>query len=133
MAEIHIPNFWEAIEKRFSIDPNGIKEIKEILSILNYKTIQSIKKFSKPSEIKLIELEFIGRQKEFGEKYPHLMNFTFGSGTTAILQDIAIKIKNNFADATQDINFDRIYEKVLTDGKKVSIFGASIMIIIWGT
>lgn len=123
MAEIHIAEFWELIEKRLSINSNGIKEIKEILSLLNYTTIQSITKFTKPKEIRLIELEFISRQKEFGAKYPHLASFTFGSGTATILQDIATKVKNSFVNVSTssdiDIDIERISEKVLNDGKKV--------------
>lgn len=69
MAEIQIPEFWKTIETKLSIDPNGIKAIKEILSLLNYTTIQSIAKFTKAKEIQLIELEFLSRKKEFSEKY----------------------------------------------------------------
>lgn len=121
MSEIRIPDFWETIENHLSIDSNGIKEIKEILSLLNYTTIQSITKFVNPKEIKLIELEFIRRQKEFSEKYSHLSEFTFGSGTSSILRDIAIKVKKKFVNGHEnsDIDIDEISKKILADGKKV--------------
>lgn len=119
MAEIQVPEFWKLIETKLSLDPNGIKAIKDILSLLNYTTIQSISKFTKQKEIQLIELEFLSRKKEFGEKYPHLANFSFGSGTTSILKDIATKVKNNFVNVSSDANFDEISDKILTDGKKV--------------
>lgn len=120
--DIQIPKFWEVIEKSLVIDPSGIKEIKEILTLLKYTTIQSIMKFTKPKEVKLIELEFLNRKRDFEEKYAHLKDFTFGSGIYSILIDIATKIKKNFVqDNLENIDQDSILEKVLQDGKQVTI------------
>lgn len=120
MAEINIPEFWKLIEKNLSIEPEGIKSIKDVLSLLNYTTIQSITKFSKTKEIKLIELEFMNRKNELGEKHPHLKEFTFGSGVVSILQDIAIQVKKKFLNGVRDdIDCEEISQKVLSDGQKV--------------
>lgn len=118
--DIQIPRFWDTIEKLLHIDPTGIQEIKEILTLLNYTTIQSIVKFNKPTEIKLIELEFLNRKREFGEKYEHLKDFTFGSGVHSILVDIASKVKKHFVgNESENVDVAKISEKVLNDGKQV--------------
>lgn len=120
--DIQVPKFWDTIEKLLHIDPRGIQEIKEILTLLNYTTIQSIVKFVKPKEIKLIELEFLNRKQEFGEKYGHLKEFTFGSGVHSILVDIASKVKKHFVqDDSENVDLARISEKVLNDGKQVAL------------
>lgn len=120
MTEIKIPEFWKSIEKKLSIDSDGIKLIKDVLSLLNYTTIQSITKFTKPKEIKLIELEFMNRKKEFIEQHPHLKDFTFGSGTVTILHDIATQIKKKFSNGERDdIDYEEISQRVLSDGQKV--------------
>lgn len=120
MAEMNIPEFWKSIETHLSIQPEGIQFIKEILSLLNYTTIQSLTKFTNPKEIKLVELEFMSRRKEFGEKFPHLSEFSFGSGTVSILQDIAGQVKKKFVHIGCDnIDCESILKKVLSDGQKV--------------
>lgn len=121
MANIVIPQFWQTIENSLLIQPEGIRDIKLILTLLNYTTIQSIAKFTKLKEIKLIELEFLSRREEFSQVFPHLASFSFGSGASHILQDIASKTKKMFVIERNDIDFDQILQKVLADGKKVFI------------
>lgn len=119
------PEFWPIIERALFIDPNGIKEIKLLLTSLNYTTIQSVTKFASPKEIKLIELEFLNRKTQLVKDYPALENFTFGSGVSHILQDIALKVKRKFVNERTDADIERILVKVLSDGEKVFFFFVS--------
>lgn len=119
---IEIPQFWKIIENSLMIDPVGIKEIKEILTYFKYTTIQSVTKFKNQKEIRLIELEFLNRQEELVKNLPHLANFSFGSGISHILQDIALKVKKFVNERTTDADITQISEKVLADGKKVFFF-----------
>lgn len=115
---IVFPEFWKTIEKSFTLDPVGIKEIKEILTLLKYTTAESLTKFTKHDQIKLIELEFLSRKTEFETNHPHLNNFTFASGFYTNLASIAMKIKNKYV-RDLEINSETILEKVLADGQKV--------------
>lgn len=118
---VQFPPFWETIEKTLALDSVGIKEIKEILTIFQYNTAESIMKFAKHDEIRLLEFEFLNRKLELTAKFPHLHNFTFASGFYSNLSTIASKIKKNYVEVI-DIDIDRIVDKVLDDGKKVFIF-----------
>lgn len=116
---LEIPEFWTIIEHTFSIEPEGIRDIKVILTLLKYTTVQSITKFTKQKEIQLLELEFVSRRHDWVQKFPRLANFSFGSGLIHILQDIAMKVKKKFINQQVEADFDRISENVLADGRKV--------------
>lgn len=120
--KIEIPQFWESVEKSLSMNPDEIKEIKEILTIFKYTTVDSIIKFAKHKEINFIELEFLSRKQELTEMYPHLREFTFASGFYSTLKDIALKIKKHYVQEHTDVDLNRILEKVVTEAKKVWLF-----------
>lgn len=116
---MEFPEFWSTIEKSFSIDSNGIHDIKQILTLLKYTTLQSVQKFVSSKEIELLEGEFLSRREEFEKEFPGLGKFTFGSGAVHILQDIALKVKKRFVNECCVIDLDDVKAKVLTDGIKV--------------
>lgn len=125
---MEFPEFWSTIEKAFSIDPNGINDIKSVLTLLKYTTVQSVQKFTNIKEIKLLEGEFLSRRSEFEKELPALGKFTFGSGAVHIIQDIALKVKKKFVNECCVVDVANIKAKVLADGLQVilSKFSCSI-------
>lgn len=116
--QLRIPEFWKLIEKNLSLDPDGIKNVKQVLTLLEYTTIQSVSKLDKRSEMPALELEF-QKFKQLNpdviKKYPNLANLKFSSGFQSILIDIATKVKRFFA----TINIDAVSDKVLSGIKEV--------------
>lgn len=116
---IQFPKFWDSIEKSLVINPKDIETIKEILTILQYTSIESIMKFTKKSEIQVIEIEFSNRKTELVAKYPHLKDFAFHSGFYTNLNIIASKVKKSYIHEN-NIDSDQIVDKVLEDAKEVN-------------
>lgn len=125
-----IPEFWKLIEKNLSLDPDGIKNVKQVLTLLEYTTIQSVSKLAKRSEIPALELEF-QRFKQLNpdvvKKYPNLANLKFSSGFQNILIDIATKVKRCYA----TINIDAVSDKVLSGIKVVRHSFLIICLIVY--
>lgn len=54
--QLQIPEFRKLVEKNLSLDPDAIKNIKQVLTLLEYTTIQSVSKLSKRREMPALEL-----------------------------------------------------------------------------
>lgn len=119
MLFVHsFPEFWNQIETNLDLDPNGIRNIKELLTLLEYKTIQSVTKLADKKQVFLLEREFThfkNSNASLVADYPNLLNLKFCSGFISTLMDIAKKIKKRFI----GFDHDKIESTVFHEIKKV--------------